>query len=155
MQTVIVAAVARNRVIGVDGGLPWSIPEDMARFKELTMGGALIMGRATFESIGRPLPGRATIVLTRSPGWAHDGVAVVASLDEALAVAAARDGDAFISGGAEVYRAGLEVADCLELTEVDDEPAGDTMFPEVAWSDWREVSRIDHPGFSFVTYTRV
>jgi dihydrofolate reductase len=155
MATVIVAAVARNRVIGADNGLPWRIPADMARFKELTMGGALIMGRETFESIGRPLPGRATIVLTRRPDWSHQGVEVAHSLGEALEVAASQGADAFISGGAEVYRAALEVADRMELTEVDDEPAGDTLFPEVDWSQWREVSRIRHPGFSFVRYDRV
>jgi dihydrofolate reductase len=155
MATVIVAAVARNRVIGADNGLPWRIPADMARFKELTMGGALIMGRETFESIGRPLPGRATIVLTRRPDWSHQGVEVAHSLGEALEVAASQGADAFISGGAEVYRAALEVADRMELTEVDDEPAGDTLFPEVDWSRWRAVSRIRHPGFSFVRYDRV
>ncbi len=154
MSTVIVAAVARNRVIGADNALPWSIPEDMARFKELTMGGALIMGRETFESIGRPLPGRITIVLTRRSDWSHHGVEVAHSLDQALEIAASREVDAFISGGADVYRAALEMADRMELTEVDQEPAGDTLFPEVDWSQWREVSRIDHPGFSFVRYDR-
>jgi len=155
MRTVIVAAVARNRVIGVDGGLPWHIPDDMARFRDLTMGGALIMGRDTFESIGRPLSGRTSIVLTRSPDWSHDGVEVAHSLDEALEVASSRGLDAFVSGGAEVYRASLEVADRLELTEVDAEPAGDTLFPCVDWSQWQEVARSDHAGFSFVTYDRV
>lgn len=154
MRTVIVAAVGRNGVIGVDGSLPWRIPEDMARFKDLTMGGALIMGRATFESIGRPLPGRTTIVLTRRPDWSHHGVEVARSLDEALETAASRDLDAFISGGAEVYRAALDVADRIELTEVDAEPEGDTYFPTVDWSLWREVAREHHPGFAFVTYDR-
>lgn len=154
MSTVIVAAVARNRVIGADNALPWSIPEDMARFRELTMGGALIMGRETFESIGRPLPGRVTIVLTRRPDWSHQGVEVAHSLDRALEIAASQGVDAFVSGGADVYRAALEMADRMELTEVDEEPAGDTLFPEVDWSQWQEVSRVDHPGFSFVRYDR-
>lgn len=154
MQTVIVVAVGRNGVIGVEGRLPWRIPEDLARFKEMTMGHTLVMGRATFESIGRPLPGRTTIVLTRRPGWSHDGVKVARSLEEALAMSAADGRDAFIAGGAEVYRAGLEVADRIELTEVDAEPVGDTVFPEVDWSQWRETGRDRRDGFSFVTYDR-
>lgn len=155
MQTVIIVAVARHGVIGADGGLPWRIPEDMARFKRLTMGHALVMGRATFESIGRPLPGRTNIVLTRQPGWSHDGALVARSLEEGLSMAAARDQDAFIAGGAEVYRQALEIADRIELTEIDDNPAGDTWFPSVDWSRWQEMSRETHPGFSFVTYHRV
>jgi dihydrofolate reductase len=151
---VIVAAVARNGVIGVDGRLPWQIPQDLARFKELTMGHALVMGRATFESIGRPLPGRSNIVLTRRPGWAQEGVDVARSLQEAVDIAASRGQDVFVAGGAEVYRAALATADRLELTEVDAEPEGDTWFPSVDWSKWREVARRPHPGFTFVTYER-
>lgn len=151
---VIVAAVARNGVIGMAGGLPWRIPEDLARFKRLTMGHAVVMGRATFESIGRPLPGRTNIVLTRAPDWSHDGVEVAGSLDEALRIAASDGLDVFVAGGAEVYRAALEVAHRLELTEVDAEPEGDTWFPPVDWSLWQEVSRDAREGFSFVTYER-
>jgi dihydrofolate reductase len=155
MRKVIIAAVARNGVIGNDGRLPWHIPEDMARFKSLTMGHALIMGRATFESIGRPLPGRTTVVLTRRDSWAHDGVDVAGSLEEGLAMVDARgDIDAFIAGGAQVYRSALVGADVLEITEVDANPAGDTWFPDVDWSQWREVWRESHPGFDFVTYHR-
>jgi len=155
MGTVIVAAVASNRVIGVDGGLAWHIPEDMTRFKRLTMGGALVMGRETFESIGRALPGRTSIVLTRQPDWSHEGVEVAHSLEEALEIASARGLDAFVSGGAGVYRSALGLADHLELTEVKAAPRGDTYFPEIDWSQWREVSRTDHPDFSFVTYDRI
>lgn len=155
VRTVIVAAVARNGVIGVDGGLPWRIPEDLARFKRLTTGHALVMGRATFESIGRPLPGRRTVVLTRRPDWAGEGVEVAHSLDEAIVLAAARGEDVFIAGGSEVYRAALGVADTMELTEVDAAPEGDTRFPPVNWPDWQEVSRETHPGFDFVTYERI
>lgn len=155
MRIVIVAAVARNGVIGVDGSLPWRIPEDLARFRELTMGHALVMGRETFESIGRPLPGRVNIVLTRRRDWSREGLEVAASLDEALSIAAAAESDAFIAGGAEVYRAALGRADLMEITEVDAEPAGDTWFPPVDWSEWREVARESHPGFSFVTHERV
>jgi dihydrofolate reductase len=155
MRKVIVAAVGRNGVIGVAGGLPWRLPEDLARFKEITMGHALVMGRATYESIGRPLPGRSNIVLTRSPDWSGDGVDVVSSLQEAVDLAADRGQDVFFSGGAEVYRMALDISDRLELTEVDAEPDGDTFFPPVDWSKWREVSRQDRAGFAWVGYERV
>lgn len=155
MRTVIVAAVARNGVIGARGRLPWRIPQDLAHFKELTMGQALVMGRATFQSIGRPLPGRSNIVLTRNPDWAHEGVDIARSLEEAVDIAASRGQDVFIAGGAEVYRSALATADRLELTEVDAEPEGDTWFPSVDWSQWHEVDRRSHPGFTFVTYERV
>ena len=155
MRVVIVAAVGRNGVIGAKGGLPWHIPEDMARFKTLTMGSTLVMGRATYESIGRPLPGRSTIVLTRDPGWVADGVFTADSLDNALALAKGLSKDVMVAGGAEVYRSALESADRMELTEVDAEPHGDTCFPEVDWSQWHEVARDPHPGFAFVTYDRV
>lgn len=155
MRVVIVAAVARNGVIGVDGRLPWRIPEDLSRFKDLTTGHALVMGRATFESIGRPLPGRSNIVLTRRARWSHDGVETAASLDEALEITERRNQDAFIAGGAEVYRAALGRADRMELTEIDAEPEGDTLFPPVDWTQWREVSRDTRNGFAFVGYDRV
>ena len=151
---MIVAAVGRNRVIGVDGRLPWRIPEDLARFRRLTMGHALVMGRETFESIGRPLPGRVNIVLTRRSGWSHQGTRVAGSLDDALEMASSLGLDAFVAGGAAVYEAALDVADRLELTEVEAAPEGDTWFPQVDWSQWEEVSREEHPGFSFVTYDR-
>lgn len=152
---MIVAAVGRNGVIGVDGRLPWRIPEDLARFKDMTMGHALIMGRATFESIGRPLPGRSNIVLTRRDDWSAPGVDPVGSLQEALRLADSRGQDAFIAGGAEVYEMALRVADRMELTEVDAEPAGDTWFPEVDWAEWRETERLPNRGFTFVTYERM
>lgn len=154
MRTVIIAAVARNGVIGFEGDLPWRLPEDLARFKRLTMGNAVVMGRVTFESIGRPLPGRTNIVLTRRPGWSHQGVTAVGSLVAALAMVEEHGQDAYIAGGAEVYRSALGVADRLELTEVEAKPEGDTWFPPVDWSQWLEVSRDTHSGFSFVTYER-
>lgn len=155
MRIVIVAAVGSNGVIGVGGRLPWRIPEDLARFKKLTIGQTLIMGRETFESIGRPLPGRSTIVLTRRSDWSAPGVETSGSLEDALSMADKLGKDAFVSGGAEVYRQALKVADAMELTEVEAEPEGDTYFPEVEWDDWSVVSRVAHPGFVFVTYTRV
>lgn len=154
MAVVIVAAVGRNGVIGVDGGLPWHIPEDMARFKTSTMGGVLVMGRSTYESIGRPLPGRDTIVLTRRPDWSAPGVEVCGSLDEAIDLAVGRGKDVFVAGGSEVYSAALGVADRMELTEVDADPDGDTFFPRVDWEQWVETSREPGDGFAFVTYER-
>lgn len=151
---MIVAAVARNGAIGIEGRLPWRIPEDLARFKRLTMGHAVVMGRATYESIGRPLPGRRNIVLSRSVDLNYQGVEVAGSLDGAIETARSHGEDAFIIGGAEVYRSALPVADRMELTEVDSEPEADTWFPEVDWSNWQEVARDRHPGFSFVTYAR-
>lgn len=153
MRVVIVAAIARNGVIGVDNGLPWRIPDDLARFKRLTMGNTLVMGRATFESIGHALPGRVNIVLTRRRSWQHEGVEVADSLEKALQMVPEGQ-DAFIVGGAEVYRAALPEADRLELTEVDAEPDGDTFFPRVDWSVWEEIWREPHDGFEFVTYER-
>lgn len=149
------AAVARNGVIGRDGDLPWHITEDLARFKRLTMGGTLVMGRKTFESIGRALPGRTTVVVTRQPDWpAPEGVVVAGSVEEALGVAAARDDTAFVVGGSDIFALALDLADVLELTEVHDEPDGDVWFPPVDWSDWTETARDDQPGYSFVTYER-
>jgi dihydrofolate reductase len=152
MGVTIVAAVARNGVIGVDGGLPWRIPEDLRRFKALTLGHTLVMGRRTYESIGRPLPGRHTLVVTRNPDWSAEGVEVAASLEEALAVA--DDDEVFVVGGAEIYAQAMDLADVLELTEVESEPIGDVCFPPVRWADWTEVGRQPGDGFTFVTYHR-
>jgi len=156
VPVTIVAAVARNGVIGVDGGLPWHLPDDLRRFKALTLGHVLVMGRKTYESIGRPLPGRATVVVTRSAGWraGSEEVRVAASVPEAIATAAAIDREVFVVGGAEVYAAALPLADRLELTFVDAEPEGDTAFPEVAWDEWREVGRQAGNGATYVTYAR-
>ncbi len=154
MTVTIVAAIASNGVIGRDGGLPWRLPEDLARFKRLTMGHVLVMGRRTYDSIGRPLPGRTTIVVTRQPGWSADGVEVAAGLDDALSRAAANDQEVFVVGGSQVYAAALPVAHRLALTLVDDCLDGDTYFPDVDWSRWREVRREPHDGFAFVDYER-
>jgi dihydrofolate reductase len=157
MTVTILAAVARNGVIGAGGGLPWYLPDELRRFKERTIGHVLVMGRRTYESIGRPLPGRTTVVVTRQPDWHVDSELVMkaASLSEALAMAAALDDDVFVVGGAEVYAAALPLADRLELTHVDAEPDGDTAFPEVDWDDWREVGREPGDGWTAVTYERV
>jgi dihydrofolate reductase len=150
----IVAAVADNGVIGRDGGLPWHIPEDLQRFKQLTMGHTLVMGRRTFESIGRALPGRRTVVVTRSVTWSTDAVvSIVHTLDEAME--AAGDDDVFVVGGAEIYRLSFPLAGRMALTEVHMSPEGDTWFPSPDWSQWREVRRRHRGGHSFVDYERV
>ena len=154
MEIVIVAAVGRNGIIGSGGGLPWHIPEDMARFKRLTMGHTIIIGRETFESIGRPLDGRVNVVLTTREDWSFEGVVVARSLESALQVAADLGQDAYISGGQAVYRDAMPMADRLELTEVALEPEGDTFFPEVDWSQWTEIQRVERDGFAFVSYAR-
>jgi len=140
----LICAMGRNREIGVGGGLPWVLPGDLARFRELTTGHAVIMGRRTHESIGRPLPGRRNIVLSRRPGYTATGCEVFSSLE--AAVRAARespggDGELFVIGGAEVYRLAMPLAGRLYLTLVDDSPAGaDAFFPDFS-AFTREVSR--------------
>lgn len=157
MPVTIVAAVARNGVIGVDGGLPWRLPEDLRRFKELTLGHVLVMGRRTYESIGRPLPGRTTVVVTRRPGWdpGSELVLTAPGVREAVERAAEVDEEVFVVGGERVYEDALPLADRLELTLVDAEPEGDAHFPEVDWSDWYEVMREEHDGWAYVGYERV
>ncbi len=156
MTVTIVAAVARNGVIGVDGGLPWHLPDDLRRFKELTLGHVLVMGRKTYESIGHPLPGRATIVVTRNPSWdpGAEEVRVVGSVPEAIGAAASLEREVFVVGGGEVYAEALSLADRLELTWVDAEPEGDTTFPELDLRDWRQVRREEADGAAYATYER-
>lgn len=134
----LIAARARNGVIGLDNRMPWHLPEDLAYFKRVTLGKPVVMGRKTFESIGRPLPGRLNIVVTRNPGWQAAGVQVAHSLDAALALAAAAaPEEIMLIGGAELYRQALPQADVLYLTEIDAEFAGDAFFPEVDLARWR------------------
>jgi dihydrofolate reductase len=155
----LIAAVARNGVIGRDGGLPWRIPADLRFFKETTMGKPIVMGRKTLESIGRALPGRQNIVVTRSAGFAADGVTVADSLDAAIAAAGDAD-EVMVIGGAEIYALAFARAQRLFLTEVDAAPEGDAHFPEFDRAAWREVARADHPAdgdtpaYSFVTLER-
>jgi dihydrofolate reductase len=157
VTVTILAAVARNGVIGVGGGMPWQLPDEQALFKELTLGHVLVMGRRTFDSIGRPLPGRTTIVVTRNPRWqfASELVLRASTLAEALAAAGEIDDEVFVVGGAGVYAEALPVADRLALTFVDAEPDGDTFFPAVDWSDWVEVARRPGAGWVQVVYERV
>jgi dihydrofolate reductase len=147
MKVAVIAAIAEDGTIGHAGRIPWHISEDLKRFKRLTMGHPVIMGRKTFESIGKRLPGRRNIVLTRQPGPDH-----FPSLDAALK--SCGDETVFIIGGAEVYRAALPVADTLMLTHVKHPGGGDTNFPDYDRGQWRELSREDTAECSFVTYER-
>ncbi len=129
----LIVAMGRDRVIGRDNALPWRLRADLMRFKRLTMGHTIVMGRKTYESIGRPLPGRDNVVLSRASGLRIDGCRVVPSLEEAL-----RDGGerVFVIGGAQVYAAALPLADAIHVTQVECASEGDTWFPEVDWSAW-------------------
>lgn len=160
VEVVLVVAVARGGVIGRDGTLPWHLPADLAHFRRLTLGRAVIMGRATFEAIGRPLPQRLNIVLSRRQGFTASGVDVVPSLAQAYRLAAAHGGPAMVIGGAAVFAQTLADAGTVELTEVHADLPGDTHFPPLG-ADWCELAREDHPAdarnahaYSFVTYRR-
>ncbi len=143
MKLSIIAAMSANRVIGSNNDLPWRLPADLKRFKNLTMGHHLIMGRKTFESIGQPLPGRTTIVMTHHTDYAPEGVQVAHSVDQALQMAAGDD-EVFVAGGGQIYRQMLPRADRLYLTSIHDEFEGDTDFPEFKESDWQLISEEGH-----------
>lgn len=158
-----VVAMDRERVIGVDGGLPWRLPADMKRFRAISMGKPVIMGRRTYESIParfRPLPGRHNIVLTRDASWQASGCTVVHSLEEALSAAGDED-EVMVIGGAEIFAQLLPQADRVYLTLVDGVFAGDTYFPEIDPAAWQEVAREAHPAdeqhavaYSFIVLDR-
>ena len=156
-ELFLIYARADNGVIGHDGSLPWHLPADLKRFKALTMGKAMIMGRKTFDSFPAPLPGRRHIVLTRDRRWQAQGAEVAHSVSEALALAG--DSAVAVIGGAEVYAQFMPLAEWIELTEVHAKPEGDTQLPPLG-PEWREVSREDYgaedgrPAYSFVTLKR-
>lgn len=167
-RLALIVAVAENGVIGRDNSLPWRIPGDLRYFKRVTLGKPVIMGRKTWESIGRPLPGRHNVVVTRNASFRAEGADVVSSLDAALELAggiADADGaeEVVVIGGAEIYRAALPMADRLYITEVHASVAGDSFLPEIDWDQWREADREYHAGdaatrdldYSFVRYERV
>ena len=159
-RVTLILARARNGVIGARGGLPWHLPEDLAFFKRTTMGHPIVMGRKTWESIGRPLPGRRSVVVTRDRAFAAAGAEIVHSLDEAIALC--RDSDEiFVIGGAQLYADALPRADRLLLTEIDAEFDGDTFLPAPSAEHWSEASREHHApadnrsfAFDFVDYRR-
>lgn len=158
-QIVIIAAVAKNGVIGKDNKLPWHLPEDLKHFKALTMGYPMIMGRKTWESLPGRLPGRPHIVVTRDAGYQADGAEVVHSLEDAIAAAGRHSDTVFVIGGAEIYAQAVVLADRMELTEVNLEASGDAHFPEFDRGVWRETARLagesaSGPAHTFVTYLR-
>jgi dihydrofolate reductase len=159
-EIAIIVAMAKNRTIGVNNTLPWRIPEDLKHFKALTMGHHMIMGRKTFESIGKPLPGRITVVVSRDRNLKIDGCIVAHSLAEALA-ACASDPEVFVVGGADIYAQALGLTDTLYITEIRQDVAGDAWFPEFDRETWQEVAREKRSQsepqpleYHFVTYRR-
>jgi dihydrofolate reductase len=158
-RVTVIAAVAANRVIGKDNALPWRLREDLQRFRRLTTGHTIVMGRKTFESLGRLLPERTHMVVSRSREYAPTGCLVANSLDEAVARCADLD-EIFIIGGAEIYLQALPLADRLQLTEIHSDFAGDALFPEMNRAEWHEASRECHQAdaglsYDFVTYDRI
>jgi dihydrofolate reductase len=161
VRVSLVAAVAPGGVIGAAGGLPWRLPEDLRRFRELTAGHAVVMGRRTWDSLPdrfRPLPGRRNVVVTRNAGWSRDGAERAGSLEEALALLGG-EAQVFVIGGGELYAAAIDRADELRLTEIGAEHDGDTFFPSWERDVFEEVSREEHVSetgmpFAFVTYER-
>jgi dihydrofolate reductase len=160
MKLGLIYARARNGVIGKEGGLPWHLPEDLAHFKQVTLGCPVIMGRRTWDSLPerfRPLPGRINIVVTRQPHWSVQGVLRAASLPEAVALCAGEP-QAWVIGGAEIYAQALPLAHCVEVTEIDADFEGDAFAPRLG-PPWREVARTRHRSatgveFSFVSYRK-
>lgn len=160
MRISLIAALAENGIIGKDNALPWRLPADLKHFRRITTGHPVIMGRRNYESIGRPLPERRNIVMTRRPGYSAPGCTVVASLEAALAAARGAP-ETFVIGGAEIYAQTLCLAERLYLTLVHARVAGDTVFPALDWTEWRETSRERHEAdarhsyaYSFVTLER-
>jgi len=166
-RVALIVAMAKNRVIGRDGGLPWHLSGDLKYFKRVTMGRPIIMGRKTYQSIGRPLPGRLNVVITRDEAFAPEGVTVAHSLDRALMTARAQAGDdgvdeVMIIGGGQIYADSIATADRVYLTEIHTSVDGDTLFPELPADQWREIFREAHPAneegepaYSFVILDRM
>jgi dihydrofolate reductase len=157
-QITLVVAMDAQRGIGVDNKLPWHLPEDLAHFKRVTLGHPIIMGRKTFDSIGRPLPKRRNIVVTRNAGWQHEGVDVALSLQDAIALVG--DEPASIIGGAQIFTESMALADRMIVTEIDHVFRCDTFFPEIDPAQWIETARERHHSeangfdYSFVTYEK-
>jgi dihydrofolate reductase len=157
-RLTLVVAIDAQRGIGIDNRLPWHLPEDLAHFKRVTLGKPIVMGRKTFDSIGRPLPGRRNIVVTRNPGWSHAGVETASSLPAAVALLGGEP--ASIIGGAQIFNDAMALADCLVVTEIDHVFRCDTFFPPIDPALWQETARDSHYSeangfaYAYVTYTR-
>ncbi|MCO5105915.1 MAG: dihydrofolate reductase [Burkholderiaceae bacterium] len=161
-RVTIVVARARDGVIGADNGLPWHLPEDLKHFRATTMGHAIVMGRKTFESIGKALPGRRTIVVSRDPRWAHPGCESATTLREAIALAgrpgpdpAIATDEVFVVGGAQLYRDAIAIAQRAIVTEIEIDVAGDVHFPELDRAQWHVASRSERQSSSGLRYTIV
>lgn len=163
MELAIIVAKAKNGVIGIDNTLPWHLPADLKHFKQTTLGCPIIMGRKTWESLGRPLPGRRNIVITRDSSFRAEDAECFNSLEAAIDACKNVD-KAFIIGGAQIYEQALDIVDKLVITEVDLEVVGDAHFPEISMNHWKEISREAHPAeligdkqipaYAFVSYVR-
>lgn len=156
----LIAAVAENGVIGSDNALPWRLPDDLKRFKKLTLGHPVIMGRRTYESIGRPLPDRRNIVVTRNAAYRAEGCAIAASLKAAIDACGPAHEEVFIIGGAQIYAEALPLAQRLYLTEIRRSYAGDARFPDIRRAEWKETAREMHRteeglAFDFAVYDRM
>jgi dihydrofolate reductase len=156
----LIVAMAKNQVIGVNNTLPWHLPADLKHFRALTMGHHIVMGRKTYESIGKPLPGRTSVVVTRNANYAPRGVVTVNSLEAAI-VACGDDEEIFVIGGAELYRQAIKFADRIYLTEIKADISGDAHFTELNRKMWQEVERVSHApdekniySYHFVVYDR-
>jgi len=166
VKVSLIVAAAENRCIGINNALPWYLPEDLKYFKRVTMGKPIIMGRKTFESIGKPLPGRTNIVITKNKNYSRDDIKVVTSLDEALKIAEAValiDGqeEVMVIGGAGIYALCLPRADRLYYTKVHAAVSGDAFFPEVSWHEWKLITQEGHSpsgsnpyAYSFCVYDK-
>ncbi len=157
-----IAAIGKNGELGKDNKLLWNLPADMKHFRETTSGHPVLMGRKTFESIGRPLPRRRNIIITRDVSYAHEGIEVVHSIDEAIALFTNSNEEIFCIGGAEIYNLSFNKADKLYITEVDQEFEADAFFPRIYSDTWQEISREPHEAdtnnidpYTFVTYVRI
>ena len=165
MKIALIVAASQNNVIGLDNQLPWHLPEDLKYFKAVTMGKPILMGRKTYDSIGRPLPGRDNIVLTRDTNWTADGVEVVNDLDAAIAASekackAAGADELMIIGGEQIYRKFLPLANKLYLTKVEAEVEGDAYFPAIDSNQWRQVAekipeKVGNYSYRFVVLERI
>ncbi|MEE1954519.1 type 3 dihydrofolate reductase [Aeromonas sp. 75A] len=162
MKISMIAAMAHDRVIGKDNQMPWHLPADLAHFKRVTLGKPVLMGRKTFESIGRPLPGRRNLVISRNPGYQAEGIEVVGSVEAALALLAGSSvGELMVIGGGHLYAEMLPSADCLYLTQIDLTVEGDTRFPAFDDGQWQRIACESHPAdeknphpYSFETWQR-
>ena len=153
-RVVMVAAVADNGVIGQQGDIPWQISADLKHFRATTRDNTVVMGRATYDAIGHPLPYRTNVVVTRQQDWSADGVLVAHSVEEGIALAQDAEGDVMVIGGGHIYRDAMPLADAQVLTEVHRSPDGDTHYPELDPGEWTEVRREKHDGYDFVWWER-